>query len=174
MLLSETKPPISLDQFCAIVEQGLGEVDSARVLGFRFVEGAPAGELTGLGDAFWKMEKNLRNELVRLRSSAAGTDPRASLRDEEEDPFVTEAAAAAFKAESPLEAEQILDNWRWKMIDQLQSGHFFDEDFFAAYYLKLQLLIRKDQFDVERGKENFQAVYQQVLKNNQDQTGVSQ
>lgn len=166
MLLFDRKAPLSLDAFVSSLENGVSSSDRKAILASSIDGTIPQGRLTALGKAYFEMEKALRNELVRLRSAAKGGEGKGDLVDYQENPYVVEAAAAAFKAASPLESECLLLQWRWKVIDELQSSHLFDADFLAAYYLKLQLLIRMDQFDIEKGKENFNAIYDKVLKTN--------
>jgi len=175
LLRLDEKPAIREEEFISIVKTGLSEKHATQILSLNLKESINVENLASLGLEYWRREKNIRNELVKLRSAAMGSDGTSFLVDDENDPFVTDGAVAAFKAQSPLEAEIILDNIRWGWMDELQSGHFFDQDFFMAYYVKLQILLRKEDFEVEQGKKNFQDVYESVLDaKNEDQTGVTQ
>lgn len=171
MLLWDRKAPFSLDHFISLLGSGVSPVDQEAILACTIDGSLPKGKMSSLGKSYWTLEKSLRNELVRLRSNSKAKEGKADLVEPEENPYVVEVAANAFKAASPLEAERVINQWRWKMIDELQSGHLFDADFLTGYYLKLQLLVRMNQFDLEKGKVHFQSIYENVLKTNPNQSG---
>lgn len=62
---------------------------------------------------------------------------------------------ALLKDESPLVVEKNLIEYRWKFIDDLLLGHYFDLEAVLGYFLKLQLLERLFSFNKEKGKEKF-------------------
>jgi hypothetical protein len=43
---------------------------------------------------------------------------------------------------SVLDAEKILDETRWKVLDELATGHYFDLDLLITYAYKLLILQR--------------------------------
>jgi hypothetical protein len=43
---------------------------------------------------------------------------------------------------SVLDAEKILDETRWKALEELATGHYFDLDFLITYSSKLLILQR--------------------------------
>ena len=103
-------------------------------------------------------EKNLRNSLVRLRAKKRNESPDKYLKQNPElfidDKFIREA----FEDDSPLNAEDILNRERWSFLDQLELGHYFDEVKLFVYYLKLQLLWRKNKINKEKGIQNFNEI----------------
>lgn len=175
MLKADTKPEITEQHFLEAIEQGLSDKHIQQVMADlkSLVDQDNLGEMSRSGREFWRREKNLRNELVKMRAAAKIVDAKSFIQNEEMDPFVVDSAMEAFKAESPLEAELVLDHIRWKWLDELESGHQFDVDYFTVYYLKLKILLRKEKFEIEQGKENFQTVYKQVLDAHKEETGVS-
>ena len=90
----------------------------------------------------WRdFDTTLRNELVKIRSSRKKVDPAKYLRESGyADPSVTHIAISAHRNPSVLEAEKILDQERWRHLDELASGHYFDIDFLIIYGFKLLIL----------------------------------
>jgi hypothetical protein len=85
----------------------------------------------------------LRNELARLRSARKRKDPGKHIRG---NPYweasIIHTAMTAYKNISPLEAEKILDEQRWRFLEELNFGHYFDFDFLTIYALKLKIIER--------------------------------
>lgn len=121
--------------------------------------------LEGAARDYWNWEKSLKNELVKLRSKTMNVDEKDYLHEGDVLFGVPEIAAAAMKIDSPLEAENFLNRARWQALNDLGTGHFFDFQALAVYYLQLQLLERKQLFDAERGFEKYQEIYQNILSN---------
>jgi hypothetical protein len=85
----------------------------------------------------------LRNELVNLRAGRKRKDPQKYIRENIYwSPEAIHAAMAAYKDISILDAEKILDLERWRYLDELCAGHFFDFEFLIIYALKLKILER--------------------------------
>lgn len=113
--------------------------------------------------AWLNWESRLRDELVRLRAPKLETDASRFLSEAGYATGVYETAREAVSAASPLEAEELLDRARWRYLDELESGHFFDIAKLIIYYLKVQILERRALFSRERGEERFDAVYSAVM-----------
>jgi hypothetical protein len=95
----------------------------------------------------------LRNELARVRASRRHLDPAAYLRPEGHGgsslaPGVLAATAQA----SPLDAERALDEMRWKALDDLATGHYFDLDLLLTYACKLRILLRWERIRSAEGR----------------------
>lgn len=85
----------------------------------------------------------LRNELVKLRAGRRRQDPHKYMRENQYwNADVIHAAMAAYKNPSIQEAEQILDLGRWRFLEELNFGHYFDFEFLLIYALKLKILER--------------------------------
>lgn len=56
---------------------------------------------------------------------------------------------------TPLEIERKLLNLRWKFIESLESGHFFDLEILLLYLLKIEILERLAIFDKNKGMAIF-------------------
>ena len=63
----------------------------------------------------------------------------------------------------PLEAEKFLTEYRLKFLEGLRPMDVFSEDFIYYYYLKLKLLKRMRQFNVEEGEITYKNIYNSIL-----------
>ena len=57
--------------------------------------------------------------------------------------------------ENALLKEKAFERARWDFLDQMQTRHFFDVDWLALYFLKLQILERLAMFDKDKGEKVF-------------------
>ncbi|MCK9594078.1 MAG: DUF2764 family protein [Candidatus Omnitrophica bacterium] len=88
-------------------------------------------------------ETGLRNELVKVRASRRKIEPAKYLRpDGSGDSGLVHIAANSRRIPSPAEAEKFLDQERWKKLEELSFGHYFDLDALIIYCLKLRILLR--------------------------------
>lgn len=95
-----------------------------------------------------EFETVLKNELVKLRAIRKKVGAEKYLRpDGFALPSVYHAAEAAQRNPSPLEGERILSEAKWKFLDELAIGHYFDLDFLVCYGLKLIILERWEMID---------------------------
>ena len=112
--------------------------------------------------SWWRFDRSLHNELVKLRASKRGEEAERYLQGETEMFAAQDLARIAFSQESPLQAEAMLNRARWSYLDELELGHYFDLEKLIIYYLRLQILERKNSFNREKGTANFQTIYQSV------------
>ena len=125
---------------------------------FTILKGILEGELPESSYAVLKQwsdfEGALKNELVRLRSGRKRKDPARYLRQNNywssEIPHI---AMAAYKNTSILEAERILDSQRWRFLDNLSFGHYFDFEFLIIYALKLRIIQRWERIRISHRQE---------------------
>jgi hypothetical protein len=112
----------------------------------------------------WRIwERTLRLHLARQRLQHVKGEQQ-SLADAPADPMdAAMAAKNAVAIESPLEAELFLDRARWSAIEALQGFDYFGRDTVYAYYLKLQLLERRQKFQVDEGFEAYQGLYASIM-----------
>jgi hypothetical protein len=66
--------------------------------------------------------------------------------------------------QGPKQAEELLDRFRWRILDDLEVGHYFDLKKLMVYYLKAQILWRRDLFDRERGMEILRRTYEAITE----------
>jgi hypothetical protein len=101
----------------------------------------------------------LRNELVKIRVQSKKIDADKYLRGETPiDIAISQAAMASHRSTSIVEAEKILDEVRWKALDDLGFGHYFDMDFLILYAYKLKILERWEEIYTQ-DKERLTIVY---------------
>ncbi len=74
-----------------------------------------------------------------------------------------QTARTAVDMSDPLAAEQYLNQYRLGVLDGLRPRDAFCEDAVFHYALKLKLLLRMRQFDVDRGKEAYRNIYNSIL-----------
>lgn len=136
----------------------------------------PGGEPTAVGleyetlldaaevvTAWLNWESRLRDELVRLRAQKIEIDGSSYISDAAYVTGVHDVAREAISAASPLEAEEILDRARWRYLDELEAGHFFDLSKLIIYYVRLQILERRSLFRGDRGEKRFGELYSSVM-----------
>lgn len=121
-------------------------------------------EAPGICSIYRAWERSLRNDLVKLRAAEQSLEPTAYLRESETVFGTSTTAAAAVNAATPLEAELLLISARWAILDELESGHYYDIEFLRSYRLKLQILERRAKFDEARGFTAYQDIYTRVLE----------
>lgn len=131
MLHFGMKPPFSFEKF---IERCQGLIPEAEIKMLK----------RGFGLEQWQVfDKELRNELVRVRAARKHKDPKEYLRkDGYVSPYIVRIAMSAIRNTSILEAEKILDEERWRLLDELSFGHYFDLDFLLIYAQKLLILER--------------------------------
>lgn len=96
----------------------------------------------------------LRNEIAVFRATKKSKDPVKYIRGEDNrDPLLVSSAHWAVNLDSPLEAEQFLDQLRWEKLEELSKCHYFDMDFLVTYALKLQILERWQTINLQNGMQ---------------------
>lgn len=102
-------------------------------------------------------ERALRRELARLRTARLGGAARSRADEDGSHPDARFAAARAFDHESIRAAEVELDRVRWRFLDELEFGHYFDLERLFLYGLKLRLLERWAKLDKVKGRKRLTA-----------------
>ena len=80
----------------------------------------------------------------------------------EKDSLITQVAASALRAKNPLEAEKILLDYEFELLDSLVGLHAFDDHVLFGYAMKLKLLERQNGFEQAKGKAEFKTLFDQV------------
>jgi len=101
----------------------------------------------------------LAKELNSQRSQALGKQYPSGF---EKDAMNTQVVSAALAAKNPLEAEQILLDYEFELLDTLVGLHMFDDHVLFGYALKLKLLERKSCFHKEKGQAEFKHLFDQA------------
>jgi hypothetical protein len=161
MLHFGTKAPFSYERFLSICRDLIPEEE------LELLEALPRGEEEKYDHAFtalseWrKFDTALRNELVKIRAARRHKDAAAYMRrDGYYNSSVSHIALSAYRNTSIIEAEKILDEARWRALDEITTGHYFDIDVLIAYAYKLMIL---EKWDRIRGAER-ERVLEEALK----------
>lgn len=146
MLQFESKPPFDFDKFLKICGDLIPDRDFSSLKRVSM-----NGEY--IDDAYrnatlrkWKeFDVAVRNEFVPIRARHRKEDPLKYLHEDGfVDPSISHIAINASRAHTPLEAERLIDRERWRFLDELAIGHYFDFDFLVTYAYKLLILLRWD------------------------------
>ena len=68
------------------------------------------------------------------------------------------SVSSILSQENPLLMERELLRIRWSLLDELESGNYFDLNVLILYYLKLQILERLATFDKEKGQKRLDEI----------------
>lgn len=144
----EDKPPFSFAQFLEICQDKIPAPDM-QVLGASCVDGNyPLGLSQATLDEWRKFDTDLRNELARIRAERKKLDPLKYQRQPEFiAPYFTHAALSAIRNPLLLDAERMLDQERWRKLDELSVGHYFDLDALVVYAHKLLISERWERIN---------------------------
>lgn len=141
MLHFGAKPPLSFERLIQLCQGIICDEDTsiikitAKEAGYIYKGRQPTLSEWHLFDMV------LRNELAKIRSSRKHKDPLKFVRDDVyPEPYISRIAMNAHRSPSILEAEKILDEARWQVLDTLAIGHYFDIDFLITYAYKLLIL----------------------------------
>lgn len=109
-----------------------------------WLERAPKDMSSDVLRRWYDFDILLRNALVKVRAARKHQAADKYLRapQEEISPYTAHIVLSAHKNPSLLEAEISLDEARWRFLDDLSFGHYFDRDFLIVYGLKLLILER--------------------------------
>jgi len=144
MLHFRMKPPFSYGRFLELCRPFIAEKD------FRVLGTLPQPEHYGepgkrhrIIQKWIDFDTALRNELVRLRAQKKHVPPAAYLQPGGSGgPIPAPAGIAANLPASLVDAEKILDETRWKALDELATGHYFDQAALITYAYQLLILER--------------------------------
>lgn len=143
MLHFAAKPPFTFERFIEIC-RGLippGEVETLRSASIK--GDYQDGPLPAALEKWRSFDTALRNELAKIRALRRKQEPVGYLRQTHYiDAGLAHLASAACRNPSLLEAERMLDEARWRYLEELSLGHYFDLDFLIVYAYKLLIMER--------------------------------
>lgn len=141
------RPPINSRKFLAACA-GLVTESEFALLEAILEDRAPDGADYEILRRWVDFDITLRNELVKLRAGRRRRDPHKYMRD---NPYwnasVIHTAMAAYKNPLIQEAEKLLDSERWRFLDELSFGHYFDFEALLIYALKIEILERWEKIN---------------------------
>jgi hypothetical protein len=144
MLHFGMKPPFSFERFLDICCPFIPEKD------FQVLRTLPQpqhyfenGDRHKVIRKWIEFDGNLRAELARMRAIKKHLDPAKFQRsDGYNGPSLVPVITGANVTATVLEAEKTLDEIRWKALDELATGHYFDLYVLITYACKLLILQR--------------------------------
>jgi hypothetical protein len=154
MLHFGLKPAISFEKFMQLCRELLSEEDN------RIISACTQQtifEIKPIQPTLnkWRIfDTALRNELIKIRASRKKIDPVKYLhQDGFTEPYIIHLAINTYRNPSVLESERILDMERWRFLDELSLGHYFDLDFLVVYTFKLLILERWEKISAADKKQ---------------------
>lgn len=115
--------------------------------------------------AWYAHVADLQRYLGAARASKLGWDASELPRAAGIDPSIAESARQLVAEEDPARAEAALLRLLWSLLDTLEVGHYFDVEKLIIYYLRLQLVERRQTLiDVEAGQAEFKRQYNTVAE----------
>ena len=155
-LRAEGEMPISYEEFLTLCSSNVSETDYAilKDLTLQSTEGPLVKEWA----EFYGM---LRRELNHQRNLNLGRNDTTVY---EKDGLIAQVVSQALSAKNPLEAERILLEYEFENLDNLVGLHMFDDHVLFGYAIKLRLLERLTSFEQEKGKAEFQSLFDGIQK----------
>jgi len=142
MLTFGTQPPLEYDKFLSLCRGLIPEEEFSLLKGLPVLKTEPGCRRTPFVLKKWfDYQRQLGNELVKIRASRKHVDPAKYIRGDEYSPAaISRFAISAYRNPSILEGERMQDQARWQTLSELSLGHYFDLDFLVIYALKLLIL----------------------------------
>lgn len=162
-LKSGDKSPITWERFDDLARTALTSEDL--VVYEKALLGNPSDTDNEFLSRWFTWEKEFKKELARLRLARGGFENPTALPETQGVYTFGETVKSLMAKENPLEAEYLLDSLRWSFLDELSFGHYFDLETLLAYSLKLQILVRQENFDKIRGQQNYDRMYTRIVNN---------
>ena len=112
-------------------------------------------------DAWYTKERNLRLALAQIRALKMKKEAKDfSITTDGE---VIQAARTATGMDSPLTAEQYLNQYRMSVLDKIAPLDLFSVDAVYSYGLKLMLAERMKKFNRDEGLASYHKIYDEIL-----------
>ena len=150
MLKENSGMPISYSEFLGMCKQNLS-TDKYEILE-KLTLSSKNGPVVSKWAEFYSV---FQDELNYQRNLKAGKKARLPYNRDE---AVSKLISDAINNKNPLEAEVSFLELQFKKIDELIGTHYFDDYALIGYALKLKLLERREIFDKENGKKEFDKI----------------
>lgn len=115
--------------------------------------------------AYTRFRSCVEKELAYQRSLALGIDSDEYRNDGAKDNYISSVVRKAVNELSPLEGEKLILSLYFSFLDRnVKTGHNYDITFLISYVLKLQLLSRRSSFEKQKGKVEFNRLFNTLKK----------
>jgi hypothetical protein len=163
MLRKEGPPPITSDYFLHSCSEMVSAKTVEKLMGLKLI---PKKE-TGMGHSssavkWYQWETDMRIRLAKFRAVSLGREQKSSQVTGASD--IDRSIEEILSVPNPAEREKMLDNLRWKALEDLEFGHNFDFDSLCIYKIKLMLLEKWVGKDQGKGLENLNAILNKIEK----------
>jgi len=156
------KLPITTDYFLDLCKRFMPKKDADVVESLSL---EPPRELVATGSSFldtwYTKERNLRMALAQIR--ALKMKKEAKDIPITTDGEVIQAARTATGMDSPLSAEQFLNEYRMAVLDKIAPLDNFSVDAVYNYGLHLMLAERMRKFNKDEGLTSYRKLYDEIL-----------
>ena len=154
MLSFGESPPLTLEEFTACCAS-LTEVDAGEllcVLEDRLDEATSPFLLT------WRnADRQMRDAIAALRAGKRNVDVAAYLKEYTGfDLSIEREVEEAWTKPNPLESERMLDQCRWRLLDELALDDPFGLSTILAFAVKLKILIRWAGLEDDKGQRRIE------------------
>lgn len=159
---SSAKLPITAEYYKDLCMRFMNARDSQVVQNLSL---EPPRERESTGSAFldewYDKERNLRFALAQVRAQKMKKE--ANVVPITTDGEVIQAARTATGMDSPLSAEQFLNEYRLSVLDKIAPLDMFSVDAVYCYGLKLMLTERMKKFNRDEGLASYHKIYDEIL-----------
>lgn len=143
--------PLSYEEFLSLCQSNVSEADYEILKNLTL--NSKEGPLVKEWSQFYGM---LTKELNYQRSINLGRSYSSAY---DKDGLISQVVTSALSAKNPLEAEKILLEYEFETLDSLVGLHMFDDYVLFGYAIKLKLLERLTSFEQDKGKAEFQTLF---------------
>ena len=143
--------PLTYDEFLNLCQSNVSDADYERLKNLTL--NSTEGPLVDEWARFYGM---LTKELNYQRSMNLGKSYSSAY---DKDGLISQVASSAISAKNPLEAARILLEYEFDNLDSLVGLHMFDDHVLYGYAIKLKLLERLTSFEQDKGKAEFQTLF---------------
>ncbi|HCA20440.1 MAG TPA: hypothetical protein DEO40_07165 [Treponema sp.] len=159
---STAKLPITTEYFKDLCDRFMNEKNREVVRNLSLEpprEAVPTGSV--FLDEWYAKERNLRFALAQVRAQR--------MKKESKDVPITtdgeviQAARTATGMDSPLSAEQFLNEYRMTVLDKIAPLDMFSVDAVYNYGLRLMLAERMRKFNRDEGLASYHKIYEEIL-----------
>ena len=150
-LRADGEMPLTYEEFLNLCEGNVSDEDMERLRNLTL--NSKEGPLVKEWNNFYGM---LTKEINYQRSLNLGKSYSTAY---DKDGIIAQVAASAIGAKNPLEAERILLEYEFENLDSLVGLHMFDDYVLFGYAIKLRLLERLTSFEQDKGKAEFQTLF---------------
>lgn len=155
--------PFSFEKFQEMCERVIAESDIEIIKNAAEIEKPATKKIHPTEKKWRKFDRALRNELAKVRAARKHTDPAKYLRrDGYSEPAITHMALNAYRNPLILESEKTLDEERWRMLEDISVGHYFDLDSLLVYAHKLLILEKWEKVNTADESQVLESALQKV------------